>query len=157
MLTHATALFADRHTARAAHEQLAQAEFPRDAISVAMSEETHEREFAKPPSEESGVRPLRHVGVLGAIVATLAVFATPGEDVALRVTGPLCSALLRAGALTNLVGALGSLGLAQGEAQAVGEGLRNGAIVVAISADRDRTTLAMQLLELSGGASLQAA
>ncbi len=157
MLTHATALFADRHTARAALEQLAQAEFPRDAISVAMSEETHQREFANPPSEESGVRPLHHVGVLGAIVASLAVFATPGDDgndVAVRVTGPLCSALLRAGALAT---ALGSLGLEESEAQAVGEGLRNGAIVVAISADRDRTTLAMQLLELSGGAALQAA
>jgi hypothetical protein len=154
MPIHATALFADRHTARAALEQLAQAEFPRDAISVAMSEETHEREFAKPPSEESGVRPLRHVGVLGAIVASLAVFASPGDDVALRVTGPLCSALLRAGALTM---ALASLGLEERESQAVDEGLRNGSIVVAISADRDRTNLAMQLLELSGGASLQAA
>jgi len=154
MSTHATALFADRHTARAALEQLAQAEFPRDAISVAMSEETHEREFVTPPSEESDVRPLRHVGVLGAIVASLAVLATPGDEVALRVTGPLCSALLRAGALTM---ALGSLGLDESEAQAVGEGLRNGFIVVAISADRDRTTLAMQLLALSGGASLQAA
>jgi hypothetical protein len=153
MPTHATALFADRHTARAAIEQLAQAEFPRDAISVAMSEETHEREFAEPPAEQSGVRPLRHVGVLGAIVTGLAVFATPG-DVGLRVTGPLLSALLRAGSLAL---ALGSLGLEETESQAVDEGLRNGSIVVAISADRDRTALAMQLLELSGGASLQAA
>jgi hypothetical protein len=153
MLTHATALFADRHTVRAPLEQLAQAEFPRDAISVAMSEETHDREFAKPPSEQSGVRPLRHVGVLGAIVASLAVFATPGDS-ALRVTGPLLSALLRAGPLRM---ALGSLGLDENEAQIVGEGLRNGSIVVAVCADRDRTTLAMQMLELSGGASLQAA
>jgi hypothetical protein len=153
MPTHATALFADRHSARAALEQLAQAEFPRDAISVAMLEETREREFAKPVSEQSGVRPLRHVGVLGAIVASLAVFAIP-DDVALRVTGPLLSALLRAGALTM---ALASLGLEEREAQAVEGGLRNGSIVVGVSADRDRTLLAKQLLELSGGTVLQAA
>jgi hypothetical protein len=153
MPIHATALFAHRHTARAALEQLAQAEFPRDAISLAMSEETHEREFAKDPSEPSGVRLLRHVGVLGAIVTSLGVFVISG-DVALRVTGPLLGALHRAGALTM---ALASLGLEEHEAQAVDEGLRNGAIVVGVSADPDRTALAMQVLELTGGAGLQAA
>ena len=56
MQTHATALFADRHSAHAAVEQLAQAGFPRDAIDLVMSEDTHEREFGSASPDRSGVR-----------------------------------------------------------------------------------------------------
>src|ERR1700730_11835171 len=68
MPTHATALFADRHTVHAAVEQLVQAGFPRDAISMGLSESTHEREFGGAASEQSGIRFTRNT-VLGAIVS----------------------------------------------------------------------------------------
>ena len=154
MQTHATAVFADRHSAHAAIEQLAQAGFPKDAISVVMSEETHEREFGAPASDRSGIRPARGVGVLGAIVAVLVPFTRP-EGPALRVGGPLVAALTRAG---GLPAALLVRGLKEDEARAVDAGLERGGIVVGVlAAAGERTDTAMQLLELSGGSSLQAA
>jgi hypothetical protein len=155
MQMHATALFADRHSAHAAVEQLAQAGFARDEVSIAMSEDTHEREFGTSPSTRSGIRPAAPSsgGVLNAIVAGLAVFSTPG-GAALRVGGPLRRALLRAGALSV---ALFAVGMAEPEARAVRDGLLNGSIVVGVHASSDRVALAMQLLELSGGEALQAA
>jgi hypothetical protein len=154
MQTHATALFADRHSAHAAVDQLAQAGFARDEISVAMSEDTHEREFGATPSTSSGARLTpTSGGVLSAIVATLAPFSTPG-GAALRVGGPLQSSLFRAGALSV---ALIAVGMAEPEASAVRDGLLGGSIVVGVHADSDRAELAMQLLELAGGEGLQAA
>jgi len=154
MQMQATALFADRHSAHAAVEQLAQAGFGRDEVSIAMSEDTHEREFGSSPSTRSGIRPAPSSGgVLGAIVASLAVFRTPGGT-ALRVGGPLRRALLRAGALSL---ALFAVGMGEPEARAVREALLGGSIVVGVHASNDRVALAMQLLELSGGEALQAA
>jgi len=153
MQTHATALFADRHSAHAAVEQLAQAGFPRDAIDLVMSEDTHEREFGSASPDRSGVRIARAAGVLGAIVASLVPFARAGQSM-LRVGGPLAVALTRAG---TLFAALVASGLGQAEALAVDAGIRSGAIVVGVQADAERAKLAMQLLELSGGAALQAA
>jgi hypothetical protein len=157
MQTHATALFADRHAAHAAVEQLVQAGFPRDAISVVMTEDTHEREFAPLGCERSGVRPARHSGVLGAIVSGLVALGGPG-GLALRAAGPLVATLLRARPPTFAVSsALTSAGFAEPQARFVDEGVRAGLIAVGVHASADRVRLALQLLELSGGAALQAA
>jgi hypothetical protein len=153
MHMHATALFADRHSAHAAIEQLAQAGFGRDELSIAMSEDTHEREFGPSSSSRSGVRLAPYSGVLGAIVTGLAVFAAPGAT-ALRVGGPLMGALLRAGALSL---ALFAVGMAEREVRAVHDGLLNGNIVVGVHARSDRVGLALELLKLSGGEALKAA
>jgi hypothetical protein len=151
MQMHATALFADRHSAHAAVEQLAQAGFARDEVTVAMSEDTHEREFGPTSPTRSGIRPSPSAGgVLTAIVSGLAVFATPGSS-ALRVGGPLLRALLRAGALSV---ALFALGMGEPEARALRQGLINGSIIVGVQASSERVALAMQLLELSGGEAL---
>jgi hypothetical protein len=151
MFMKATALFPDRHSAHAAIEQLAQAGFARDEVSVAMSDDTHQREFRQSgPRSGSG---LRYSGVLGAIVSSLAVFAGPGPS-SLRVGGPLLGALMRAGALSL---ALATLGLAEPEARALREGLLDGNIVVGVHATRDRAGLAIQLLELAGGETVKAA
>jgi len=152
---HATALFADRHTAHSAVEQLVQAGFPRDVISVVMTEDTHEREFGEALSERSGVRPTRPNGVLGAIVAGL-VSLTRSGGVIVRAAGPLVPAMLLAddGALlASLVGA----GLEEHEASFVYDGLRAGWIAVGVQAEPEGTRLALQLLALSGGAALKAA
>jgi hypothetical protein len=157
MQTHATALFADRHAAHAAVEQLVQAGFLREDISLVMSEDTHEREFGLLITERSGVRSVRHGGVLSAIVAGLIALATPG-GIALRAAGPLALALLRASSAACAFSvALASAGLAEHEAQFVHEGVCAGSIVVGVYASSDRNRLALQLLELSGGSALQAA
>src|SRR5947209_7388092 len=117
MQTNATALFADRHAAHAAVEQLVQAGFPRDTISVVMSEDTHEREFGPLESERSGVRPARHAGVLGAIASGLVALVWPG-GLALRAAGPLAPPLARASADSFEVStALVSSGFAEPQAR----------------------------------------
>ena len=158
MPTHATALFGDRHAAHAAVEQLVQAGFPRDAISIIISEGTYEREFGVSSSERRG-QSARRTGVLGAIVSGLVAVPLAGES-ALRAVGPLGVALLREpdkilrGALSA---ALGAAGLDDHQARFLNEGVRGGAIAVGVHADAHRAHLAAQLLELSGGAALQAA
>lgn len=159
MPTHATALFADRHAAHAAIEQLAQAGFPRDTISIMMSESTHEREFGGPCHDGSGTRSSRLTGVLGAIVSGLVVVPSRSGRT-LRVVGPLVRALLRSpeeAAANAFSAALGAAGLPDHEARFLDEGVRTGSIIVGVHASVDRARLATQLLELSGGAALQAA
>jgi len=179
MPTHATALFADRHSAHAAVEQLAQAGFARDELTVAMAEGAHEREFGASAGRSSGIGRVgaaRYTsGVLPAIVASLRAVEAPDvspevsgvNDVSeasgvtrvsagapLRVGGPLLGALVRARSLTA---ALGELGMDAREARAVRDGLRLGQIVVGVHATEDRVMLARQLLELAGGEATQAA
>jgi hypothetical protein len=151
---HATALFSDRHAMHAAIDQLVQAGFARDAISLVMTEDTHEREFAAPSSD----RPSAHSshGVLSAIVAGLAVLVRPG-GLALRVAGPLVGALLRSDAPGALPSAFVSAGLTEHEARFLDEGVRGGSIALSVHAASDRLRLALQLLELTGGSALQAA
>jgi hypothetical protein len=154
MSQHATALFADRHSTRAAVEQLAQAGFTRDSISVAMSQETHEREFGA-ERHKSGVRPrsLWRDGLLGALVSSLTTVVSPGE-IPLRVGGPLAPSIMRDGMLSR---ALTAHGLGERDASAVRAGLRDGYIVVGVQTQGDRANLAARLLELAGGFALQAA
>ncbi|MCL2449304.1 MAG: hypothetical protein FWD17_10175 [Polyangiaceae bacterium] len=160
MMTHATALFADRHTIHAALEQLAQAGFSRDAISLVMSEGTHERHFAgegaRPPRQSGPRRVTRPGGVLGAIVTGLRACTPDGSNgsAPLRAGGPLQRALRGP---TTLAAVLVAFGTNEPEARLADARVRDGAIVVAVEASQERAALALQLLELSGGSALQAA
>jgi hypothetical protein len=149
MPTYTTALFADRHSVHAAVEQLVQAGFPRDAISIVLTESTYEREFGGPPSDVSGVRPVRPSGVLGAILTGLVALPSLG-GFSLRAAGPLVGPLLSAQE--------GASPLSDQEAHFLSEGMSTGLILIGVQAEGDdRLRLASQLLELSGGAGLQAA
>jgi len=154
MPQHATVLFADRHSTRAAVEQLAQAGFTRDSMSVAMSQETHDRQFGA-SLRPSGVWPRAtgHDGLLGALVSALATVVSPGEQ-PLRVGGPLAPTIIRAGTLSR---ALAAIGLGERDARVIRAGLRDGYIVVVVHANQDRIQLAGRLLELAGGVAPQAA
>ncbi|HZU83209.1 MAG TPA: hypothetical protein VE987_09845 [Polyangiaceae bacterium] len=159
MPSHATALFAERHAAHAAVEQLVQAGFPRDAISVVLSETAHEREFGAPTSERSessGVRSSRpSSGVFRAILSNLVELACPC-GLPLRAAGPLVAALLREGAGGTFSAALAAAGVGPDQARFIDRGVHGGSIVVGVQAGNDRARLAMQLLELSGGEALAA-
>jgi hypothetical protein len=159
MPTHATALFGDRHAAHAAVEQLVQAGFSRDTISVVMSEQTHEREFAAIASdgaEGSGLRVARSGGVLAAILSGLV--ALPCScGVPLRVAGPLVAELMREAAQGEFSAGLAAAGLGEPQVRFVDDGVHGGAIVVGVHASPERARLATQLLALSGGSLLEAA
>jgi hypothetical protein len=153
MPTHAKALFAGSHTAHAAVEQLVQAGFPRDAISLVLSESTHDREFGSGSSEQSGIR-LTRGGVLSSIVSGLVVLST-ARGAALLAAGPLAGAFRRAreGKSPRAFGAAFEAdGLTEGEAHLLHECVSGGSILVGVQATGDRVRLATQLLELAGGA-----
>jgi hypothetical protein len=159
MPTHVTALFADRHSVHAAVEQLVQAGFTRDAISVVMSENTHEREFGSPSAERSGLRSIPS-GVLRGIVSALVRLPPIGSGLTLWGAGPLAARMrrvLEAEKPSALETAFAAGGLPQHEASFVSGGMRDGSLAVCVAAADDRARLAVQLLELSGGDALQAA
>jgi hypothetical protein len=157
MPTHIAALFSDRHAAHAAVEQLAQAGFGRDEMTVALSEEAFEREFGAASGRSSGIRPAPYAGgVLPAIVSGLKAIDV-AEGASLRAAGPLLDPLRR---VRSLSAALSELGVTDREARAIGAALKNGQIVVGVHDNGDkseRVVLARQLLELAGGESTQAA
>lgn len=133
-----------------------QAGFPRDSISVCMSVATFEREFGPQSPTRSGVRSARFGGVLGAIVDGLVALSEAG-GLAMRAGGPVVSAMLRAKDRAScLCEGLMAAGLTEREARDVEAGMRGGALVVGVQAE-ERSRLALQLLELSGGAALKAA
>jgi hypothetical protein len=160
MRTHVVAIFADRHSVHAAIEQLVQAGFARDAISLLMSQRTHERQFGGDPAEGSGVRSIRAAGVLRAMASAMVRFPAPAADFALCGAGPLAAAarrVMNGQGVYGLESALEAAGLAQDEATFIGRGLRLGSLALGVIAPDDRARLAAQLLELSGGESLRAA
>lgn len=158
MSTAATALFGDRHATRVAIEQLVQAGFPRNAISIMMSDSTHGREFGREGAaavDRGGTWSPRTTGVLGAIASGL--IEVTDEGGAIRAAGPLVAYLLQRPELllrAGLCAALGAAGLEDHEVRFLKEGVERGAIVVRVHTGRERMRLAIQLLELSGGDAL---
>jgi hypothetical protein len=140
MTTQVTALFDDRFSAHAAVEQLVQAGFARDELSLLMSESTYTREFAL----KSG-----NGGVLGALVAGLTALGP-----SLMAAGPIVSVIATGGSLDS---ALATAGIPPHEAKEIAERLQKDGILAFVAATGDRAHLAGQLLELAGGRALMAA
>jgi hypothetical protein len=160
MPTHVVAIFAHRHAVHAAIEQLVQAGFTRDAISLLMSESMHESQFGGESSERSGVRTIPATGVLGAMASAMVKFPAPTADFVLCGSGPLAAGTRRVmdgKGVCVLEAALEAAGLAEDEANFIGRGLRYGSLALGVIVPHDRARLATQLLELSGGESLRAA
>lgn len=156
MPTHVTALFKDRLTAHSAVEQLVQAGFSRDELSVVMSQTTHSREFA-PSSSRGRLGSASPSGVLSAIVAEISG-VTSFEGI--LAAGPISAALARleGGALPGaLADELSFAGVPPIEARVAWARVSDGAILVGVVAHRERAQLAKELLALSGGEALQAA
>ena len=135
MPIHVTALFRDHLSARVAVDQLTQAGFARDDVSVLMSRDTHERDRSSLVTAPAGAS-----GVFGAIVADLSSLgALAGPASGLLAVGPLVAAI------------------AGIEGDRLAERVREGGILVAVYADAERVKLARQLLDLTGGVALEAA
>jgi hypothetical protein len=158
-MAHVTAFFTERFSAHAAIEQLVQTGFPRDDISIIMSESTLGREFAPPsvpPISGNGASSppsSRSSGVLGAIVSDL---VGVGSGAGLLAAGPLLATLVKTGDAGTLYAALVGAGVPEVEARFVSERIRVGGILVGVmAAQKDRAELANQVLRLSGGESLK--
>jgi hypothetical protein len=152
------ARFADRLSTHAAVEQLVQAGFARDELSIAMSEEAYDREFGASSvrsSGVSGVTTLRTPNPGGILIALVAgVKPVDREGTTLRIAGPLLDVVQRT---RDLPAALGELGANAAEAGVIRDGILSGQLVVGVHASDDRAALARQVLELTGGLATQAA
>lgn len=157
MPNHVTALFRDRLATHVAVEQLVQSGFPRDDISVLMSERTHEREFATSGVCMTGAAAAT-AGVLCTIVTGLAHLGTLSiQRFELLGAGPLVAAMGMRGAVGGLAGVLMSAGVPQRVACDVAARLNAAGILVGVLASPTRVELAKQVLKLSGGEWLRAA
>jgi uncharacterized membrane protein len=152
-----TALFPSRATAERAIEDLGDAGFTHDDISMLMSDTTRGREFAMKEANkapEGAAAGATLGGIIGAVVAGLAAVGTlaiPG--LALVAAGPVVAGLagLGAGAAAGgLTGALVGLGIPEHEAKFYDEKIRTGGILLGVYAHDDRKKEAKHILEAAG-------
>jgi hypothetical protein len=156
-----TGLYENRAAAEAAVEQLLDAGFSRDDISVLMSDATRGREFGVAPSTkapEGATAGAAIGGALGAIAAGLiaaGIVAVPA--LGLAAAGPIIAALAGAGAggaAGGVVGALVGAGIPEHEATFFDEEIKAGNILVGVYAHNDRKKRAHEILEQVGGKSV---
>jgi uncharacterized membrane protein len=152
-----TALFPSRATAERAIEDLGDAGFTHDDISMLMSDTTRGREFAMKEANkapEGAATGATLGGIIGAVVAGLAAVGTlaiPG--LALVAAGPVVAGLagLGAGAAAGgLTGALVGVGIPEHEAKFYDEKIRTGGILLGVYAHDDRKKEAKHILEAAG-------
>jgi hypothetical protein len=152
------ARFADRLSTHAAVEQLVQAGFARDELSIAMSEATYDREFGAGSvrsSGVSGVTSLRTPNPGGILIALVAgVKPVELEGTTLRLAGPLLDLAQRT---RDLPAALRELGADAAEGGVIRDGILGGQLLVGVHTSDERAALARQVLELTGGLGTQAA
>jgi hypothetical protein len=142
-----TGLFRDRGDAERAVDDLRQAGFDVDDISVMMNQDTRVRNFTMESSLNAaeGATAGGFVGgAVGAVVAgltatgSIAALGGAGNEVGPIVAGPLAAALagLGAGALGGgVIGALAGLGMPEVRAKEIETKLNDGGIVIAVRAD----------------------
>lgn len=152
-----TAIFKTRAGAERAADDLVNAGFSPDDISLLMSETTRGREFGikrATKAPEGATTGAAIGGVLGAVAAGLAAVGTiaiPG--LALVAAGPVMAALagLGAGAAAGgLTGALVGMGIPENEATFFKEELDRGGILLGVYAHDDRRKTARDVLDSAG-------
>jgi hypothetical protein len=152
-----TGIFHSRAAAERAADELTNAGFASNDISLLMSDTTRGREFAvkkATKAPEGAATGAAIGGVLGAVAAGLAAVGTiaiPG--LALVAAGPIVAALsgLGAGAAAGgMTGALLGLGVPEHEAKFYHEEIERGGILLGVYAHKDRAKIAKDILEASG-------
>lgn len=152
-----TGVFSSRVAAEQAIDDLIQAGFSTDDISLLMSDTTQGREFGIKTSTkapEGAAAGAAIGGTLGAIAAGLAAIASisvPGF--AIVAAGPLVAALtgLGAGAAAGgVTGALVGLGIPEHEARFFNEELERGRILVGVYSHKDRKDQAKAIMDAAG-------
>lgn len=154
-MLHVSALFHDEEAAREAVDDLISAGFPRDRISLAMSEETRSR--LVPVERTRG----SHIGegvvagsTLGAIIGGIVAVVSLGVPGGIVVAGPIAALLggLGLGAAGGgVAGALAGAGLAPDHVERYAERVRDGDILVGVlTSDPTRADIAARTLEAAG-------
>lgn len=152
-----TGLFRTRGGAESAVESLVYNGYPREDISLLMSDATRGREFAlqmatkAPEGAATGATIGGAIGAIAASLVVLGIIVVPG--LALVAAGPVVATLagLGAGAAAGgVAGALIGLGLPEHEAKFYNEAIEKGGILVGVYAHDDRAAQARKLLEASG-------
>ena len=161
MATLVTGIFGTRASAEMAVDQLVNAGFSRDDVSVMMSDAPRGREFAiteDSKAPEGAATGAAVGGVLGAIAAGLVsvgIIAIPG--IGLVAAGPIIAALAGAGAGGAAGGVLGGLvgaGIPEHEATFYSEELNKGGILVGVYAHDDRVGAAKEIFTNAGAESV---
>ena len=152
-----TGLFKTRSVAERAVDGLVNDGYPREDISLLMSDATRGREFAlqmatkAPEGAATGATVGGALGAIAAGLVVLGVIAIPG--LAIVAAGPLVATLagLGAGAAAGgLAGALIGMGIPEHEAKFYNEAIEQGGILLGVYAHDDRATQARKILEASG-------
>ncbi|MEK6303801.1 MAG: hypothetical protein AABO41_24100 [Acidobacteriota bacterium] len=152
-----TGLFKTRGVAENAVESLIHNGYPREDISLLMSDATRGREFAlqmatkAPEGAATGATIGGAVGAIAAGLVVLGIVVVPG--LALVAAGPIVATLagLGAGAAAGgVAGALIGLGLPEHEAKFYNEAIEKGGILLGVYAHDDRAGQARKILEASG-------
>lgn len=151
-----TGLFKTRSGAERAVDKLVNDGFPREDISLLMSDATRGREFAlqmatkAPEGAATGATVGGALGAIAAGLVVLGVIAIPG--LVIVAAGPVIATLagLGAGAAAGgLAGALIGLGIPEHEAKFYNEAIEKGGILLGVYAHDDRAGHARKILEAS--------
>ena len=141
-----TGFFKNRTAAEAAFDVLLKRGYPREEISLLMSDETRTKTFglasgthAAEGATAGGVLGGTVGGVLAAVAAVGTNLALPG--LGLVIAGPIAAALAGIGAGTvtgGLVGALVGAGIPEHRAKVYESGIRSGGILIGVGARSDQ-------------------
>jgi hypothetical protein len=157
MATLVTGLFKSRVNAERAIEDLNHYGYPRDDISLLLSDATRGREFGlamATKAPEGAATGATIGGVLGAVAAGLVaagVIVVPG--IGLMAAGPIVATLagLGAGAAAGgVTGALIGVGIPEHEARFYNDEIERGGILLGVYAHDDRRDQAKKILEAAG-------
>jgi heat induced stress protein YflT len=151
-----TGLFKTRSDAERAVDSLVENGYPREDISLLMSDATRGREFAlqmatkAPEGAATGATVGGALGAIAAGLVVLGIIAVPG--LAILGAGPIVATLagLGAGAAAGgLAGALIGMGIPEHEARFYNEAIEKGGILLGVYAHDDRAAHAKKILEAS--------
>jgi hypothetical protein len=173
------ALFDDFNEASVAVQDLIDADFPRDDISLIANDPSGEYStqvdmlrksdaFERLDASEGatvGAGVGAAIGGLGGLLIGLGAFAIPGIGPVIAA-GPLAATLaglvgagagaVAGGAAGSLLGALIELGIPEEAANEFAEGLRRGGHLVVLSTPRERSAQAVDILNRNGAADIRA-
>lgn len=153
-----TAVFKSRPAAAEAVDELINAGFSTDDVSVLMTDETRGREFGieehskAPEGAAAGGAVGGTIGAIAAGLAATGVVAAPG--IGLVAAGPIVASLAGAGAgaaTGGVTGALAGLGFKEHEAKLYADTVEEGSILIGVEAHDDRAGRAEQILDNCGG------
>jgi hypothetical protein len=152
-----TGTYADAAKANRAVDELIEAEFDADEISMVVADRTGghevmvEHDTGVAEGAAAGALLGGALGALGATLVATGLVAAPG--VAVWAAGPLLGALRGAvggAGVTGLVGALAGLGFWKEEASLHAEDLREGAVLIGVHADGERLEAAREIFRRTG-------